>query len=285
MSRKNKKGPNLFSVIIVVIALGFGAVKFFNTTNTSNKTDENTSLNNISSSTENNASINNQSYEIPILNRRRGGQTISHKGFTLFYDADYKTPLWVGWNLTKKETFGNEGRTDKFLPDPDVNGAKAYTKDYTGSGYDRGHMAPAADMKWDEKAMEESFYLSNICPQNRNLNRGDWNDLEEMSRELAKKYNSIYITCGPIYDNNSPKRIGNNKVAVPDAFYKVIFINQKDCTKAYGFIFNNKAGSKPMKSYLVTVDSIEKRVGIDFLPTLDKKTQDILEAEVHTSFP
>ena len=114
-----------------------------------------------------------------------------------------------------------EERTDKFLPDPDVRGAKAYSNDYTKSGYDRGHMAPAADMKWSKQAMAESFYMSNICPQNPNLNRGDWNDLEEKSRQWAKKYGAVYIACGPVYDHGKPKRIGNNKVAVPDAFYKV----------------------------------------------------------------
>ena len=127
-----------------------------------------------------------------------GGQILKRKGYTLSYNADYKTPQWVAWELTKKETKGKEGRTDKFLPDPDVRGAKAYTGDYTKSGYDRGHMAPAADMKWSKQAMEESFYMSNICPQNPNLNRGDWNDLEEKSRQWAKKYGAVYIACGPI---------------------------------------------------------------------------------------
>ena len=224
-------------------------------------------------------------YHIPEYNSNRGGQIIVHKGFTLYYDADYKTPSWVGWHLTNQETMGSESRTDKFLPDPNVIGAKAYTTDYTRSGYDRGHMAPAADMKWDKKAMAESFYMNNICPQNPNLNRGDWNDLEELSRDLAKKYGSLYITCGPIYDNKYPKRIGNNKVAVPDAFYKVIFIDHKSYTKAFGFIFNNKAGNRPLKNYIVTVDSIEKRIGIDFMPTLDKSIQDKIESEKHSSIP
>ncbi len=126
--------------------------------------------------------------EIPMIQSSTGGQILKRKGYTLSYNADYKTPQWVAWELTKKETKGKEGRTNKFLPDPDVRGAKAYTGDYTKSGYDRGHMAPAADMKWNKQAMEESFYMSNICPQNPNLNRGDWNDLEEKSRQWAKKY-------------------------------------------------------------------------------------------------
>ena len=135
--------------------------------------------------------------EIPMIQSSTGGQILKRKGYTLSYNADYKTPQWVAWELTKKETKGKEGRTNKFLPDPDVRGAKAYTGDYTKSGYD---------------------YMSNICPQNPNLNRGDWNDLEEKSRQWAKKYGAVYIACGPIYDTKRPKRIGNNKVAVPHAF-------------------------------------------------------------------
>lgn len=217
--------------------------------------------------------------EIPIMRSNIGGQILKRKGYTLSYNADYKTSQWVAWELTRKETKGKEGRTDKFLLDPDVLGAKAYTSDYTKSGYDRGHMAPAADMKWSRQAMEESFFMSNICPQNPNLNRGDWNDLEEKSRQWAKKYGAVYIACGPIYDTKRPKRIGNNKVAVPDAFYKVILINDKKNPKAIGFIFPNKAGHKPLNKYIVTVDSVEKRTNIDFFPTLPDEIENRIEAE------
>lgn len=217
--------------------------------------------------------------EIPIMRSNIGGQILKRKGYTLSYNADYKTSQWVAWELTRKETKGKEGRTDKFLPDPDVLGAKAYTSDYTKSGYDRGHMAPAADMKWSRQAMEESFFMSNICPQNPNLNRGDWNDLEEKSRQWAKKYGAVYIACGPIYDTKRPKRIGNNKIAVPDAFYKVILINDKKNPKAIGFIFPNKAGHKPLNKYIVTVDSVEIRTNIDFFPTLPDEIENRIEAE------
>ena len=217
--------------------------------------------------------------EIPTMQSGTGGQILKRKGYTLSYNADYNTPQWVAWELTKKETKGKEGRTDKFLPDPDVRGAKAYTGDYTKSGYDRGHMAPAADMKWSKQAMEESFYMSNICPQNPNLNRGDWNDLEEKSRQWAKKYGAVYIACGPIYDTKRPKRIGNNKVAIPHAFYKVILINDKKNPQAIGFIFPNSAGHKPLKKYIVTVDSVEKRTNIDFFAALPDEIENKIEAK------
>lgn len=223
--------------------------------------------------------------EIPHLQSRSGGQVIQKKGFTLSYSADYKTPQWVAWELTRQETEGTEGRTNKFLPDPDVRGAKAYTSDYTKSGYDRGHMAPAGDMKWSAQAMEESFLLSNICPQNPNLNRGDWKDLEEKSRAWAQKYGAIYIACGPIYDNPHPKRIGNNKVGVPDAFYKVILLNYPKNPQALGFLFDNKSGHQSLNKYMVTVDSIEKRTNIDFFPALPDAIENKIESVLLKQLP
>ncbi len=277
MSAKKRKKTSLFNYIVLIIILGFGFVKYINSE--LNLFSENIKIE------EKNDNIKPDSYEIPIFNNKTGGQIIVHTGYTLSYNADYKTPQWVGWHLTDKKTKGKHGRTDKFVPDPEIIGAKAYTSDYSRTGYDRGHMAPAADMKWNKKAMEESFYLSNICPQNPNLNRGDWNDLEELTRKWANTYKDVYITCGPIYDSKFPKRIGNNKVAIPDAFYKVIFINDSKNPKTIGFIFNNKSGSRPIIEYVVTVDSIEKRTGIDFFPALPDNIENKLEAEIHTTLP
>lgn len=224
--------------------------------------------------------------EIPVSHARAGGEILHRTGYTLSYDADMKTPQWVAWELTKEEvTTGNQKRADTFVADPDVKGAKAYTKDYTGSGYDRGHMAPAGDMKWSQKAMEESFYLSNICPQEPNLNRGDWNDLEETCRKWAKKYGRIYIACGPIYQSKSVKRIGNNKVGVPDAFYKVVLMNVDKDPLAIGFVFPNTSGNHPLEQYVTTVDEVEAITNIDFFPALDDAVENRIEAVKWTELP
>ena len=105
--------------------------------------------------------------EIPKTIRQRDETIITHTGYTVSYNHHYKTPNWVAWELTRQETTGEEGRTNQFLPDPSLPEPRVETSDYTHSGYDRGHMAPAADMKWSKQAMKESFYMSNICPQNR----------------------------------------------------------------------------------------------------------------------
>ncbi len=210
---------------------------------------------------------------LPKYETSRGGQLIVHTGYTVQYDADFKTPQWVAWSLTAEQAQGTVPREKDFYPDPDVKGAKAYTKDYSNSGYDRGHMAPAGDMKWSASAMKESFYLSNVCPQNRNLNRGDWKELEEQERDWALSHGVVNIAAGPIYYTSTPTRIGNNKVAVPDAFFKVILVDYPDAPKAYGFIFKNEAGSHPLTSYQRSVNEVEEATGMDFFPGLSEKIE------------
>ena len=199
-------------------------------------------------------------------------------GYTVSYNVYYKNPNWVAWELTREETKGETDRYNKFMPDPDLPEPRVVHKDYTRSGYDRGHMAPAADMKWSKQAMIESFYMSNICPQVGNLNRGDWNDLEELCRDWAEKYGRIYIACGPIFDSKSPKRIGEHKVAVPDRFFKVILIYNRKNPIAMGFIFKNIARSQDIEKYMVTVDSVENVTGMDFFSKLPDDVENRIES-------
>ena len=199
-------------------------------------------------------------------------------GYTVSYNEYYKNPNWVAWELTREETKGETERYDKFMPDPDLSEPRVVHKDYTKSGYDRGHMAPAADMKWSKQAMIESFYMSNICPQTGNLNRGDWNDLEELCRDWAEKYGRIYIACGPIFDSKSPKRIGGHKVAVPDRFFKVVLIYNRKNPIAMGFIFRNIAHSQDIDKYMVTVDSVENVTGMDFFSKLPDDVENRIES-------
>ena len=219
--------------------------------------------------------------EIPETLTRRNEQVIEHLGYTVSYNSFYKTPNWVAWELTRKETEGDEERTNKFLPDPELPEPRVTTSDYTRSGYDRGHMAPAADMKWSSRAMKESFYMSNICPQNRKLNRDDWGDLEESCRKWAEKYGTVHIACGPIYDTKSPKRIGKNRVAVPDRFFKVVLIYNRKNPMAMGFLFDNKAHHQNLKNYMVTVDKVEEETGLDFFP----KVPDSIEERIESTVP
>ena len=218
--------------------------------------------------------------EIPKTIRQRDETIITHTGYTVSYNHHYKTPNWVAWELTRQETTGEEGRTNQFLPDPSLPEPRVETSDYTHSGYDRGHMAPAADMKWSKQAMKESFYMSNICPQNRKLNRDDWGDLEEKCRKWAKKYGRVYIACGPIYDKASPKRIGKHQVAVPDRFFKVVLIYNRKNPIAMGFLFENKAHHQNLKNYMVKVDQVEEETGLDFFSKVPDEVENRIESIV-----
>ena len=221
--------------------------------------------------------INLSNVEIPNILDKRSDRIITHKGYTVSYNYDWKIPNWVAYELTDWEVEGEVPRSDRFKPDPMVpQGMTATTNDYKYSGYDRGHMAPAADMKWDEQVMKESFYLSNICPQNPNLNGGVWKDLEEQVRDLASQKGKIFVVCGPIV-NDISNTIGENKVVVPQAFYKVIY----DLTppqKMIGFIIPHRSSDQPLQVFAVSVDEVEKQTGLDFFSKLPDDLEERLES-------
>ena len=219
-----------------------------------------------------------ENLEIPRSLTQREEIILKRTGYTVSYNTFYKTPNWVAWELTRRETTGEEKRKNKFIADPDLPEPRVEHSDYTNSGYDRGHMAPAADMKWSKKAMEESFYMSNICPQNRKLNRDDWGDLEETCRKWAEKYGNVYIACGPVYSEKNPKRIGEHKVAVPDQFFKVVLLYCHNEPVCLGFLFPNRAHHQELKKYVMTVDSIETITGLDFFSRLPDEIEEKIEA-------
>ena len=220
--------------------------------------------------------------EIPVLKEKRPEQIIAHKGYTVSYNSDWCVPNWVAYELTREEVRGTVPRAVHFEPDPDVQGVCPTYRDYSRSSYTRGHMAPAGDMKWDTTAMRESFYLSNVCPQDHNLNDGDWKVLEEQARSWAYKYGSVYIACGPIMSNN-PEVIGRNNVAVPDAFYKVLLCKINGQWQALGFVFDNKPGHRQLRYYCRSIDEVENLTGIDFFPALDDEIENAIEAKTDFS--
>ena len=218
--------------------------------------------------------------EIPYRLEDTRENIIEHMGYALSYNSDYRVPNWVAYELLETEVItAYRSREDRFEPDPLIKGRQAYDRDYVGSGYDRGHMAPAADMRWSSQTMKECFYLSNVCPQNHNLNSGAWNDLEKQVRYEARYYKSIYVVCGPIFEYNNPKHIGYNHVMVPDAFFKALLARRKDGSyAAIGFIFPNVACERNLTLYAMTVDELEAKLGMDLFFNLETKAQDKAEA-------
>lgn len=218
--------------------------------------------------------------EIPTLLTPRQQQIIRHTGYTVSYNKDTKLPNWVSYELTRAETKGKEKRSNRFIADPLVKGAIATNADYTRSGYDKGHMAPAADMKWSPVAMNESFYFSNMCPQHPQLNRRGWKKLEDKIRDWAVADSAIIIICGPVI-KKQPKTIGKNKVVVPQQFFKVILSPFVKPMRAIGFLFNNEQSVDPLSAYVVTVDSIERLTNMDFFSLLPDEIENKIEAEAN----
>ena len=216
--------------------------------------------------------------EIPKSKKHIQEQIIIHTGYVTSYNSDWLIPNWVAYELTTEEAQGEFPRKGSFCPDPDVKGPTAVSKDYSNSGWDRGHMAPAGDMKWSEKAMYESHYLSNVCPQNRELNGGLWMHLEQAIRNWAVEDGKIYIACGPIMDEN-PQTIGlYNRVSIPKAFFKVVCKNVNGIYFSIGFIFPNKECVGSFYDYACSVDEVEKITGHDFFYTLPDKIENQMEA-------
>lgn len=216
--------------------------------------------------------------EIPAPIAGKEEQVIYHTGYTVSYNQTWRLPNWVAYELTREETKGAAGRTNKFIADPSVKGVSATNKDYSRSGFDRGHMAPAGDMKWNSTAMKESFYFSNMCPQVPGLNRGRWKELEEQIRNWAAEDSALVIVCGPLVDKKH-STIGQNHIAVPRAFFKVILAPYVSSPRAIGFIFRNEKETFPLHNYVVTVDSVEFVTGINFFPSLPDEIENRVEAQ------
>lgn len=223
-----------------------------------------------------------ENLELPLPLDDRPEQIIEHKGYTVSYNKEWRLPNWVAYELTRDELRGTATRTDKFVVDPFVNGVSATNADYRRSGFDRGHMAPAADMTWDAAAMSESFYFSNMCPQAAGLNRGAWKDLEENIRKWAKTDSAIAIVCGPLVGEKDTM-IGHNKVKVPHAFFKVILSPYVTIPKGIGFIFKNGKENSPLAVYAVPIDSVETLTGMDFFSELPDDLENRLESQCNTS--
>jgi len=149
--------------------------------------------------------------------------------------------------------------------------------DYKGSGYDRGHLAPAADMKYNSVAMSESFYMSNMSPQNPSFNRGIWKRLESLVRGWGEKFD-IFVSTAGVLSSDNLGAIGGNRVTIPSKYYKVIYAPDKNIM--IGFLLTNKKQSGDLSSYAVSIDKIESLTGIDFFSELPDNIEEELESKV-----
>lgn len=205
------------------------------------------------------------------------GIIVEHTYYTLSHVAKYKQAEWVSYTLTYDMLDPNIKRKDAFKADPLIPNESATPKDYSKSGYDRGHLAPAADMAINRPAMNESFYMTNMSPQAGGFNRGIWKSLEAQVRHWADSLETIYIVTGPILDSFIDT-IASGAIPVPAQYYKAILYKKDNKYDAIGFILSNEKSSEPLKSFIVSIDSIESRIGTDLFHQLDDKIEDEIEA-------
>jgi len=204
---------------------------------------------------------------------------ISHTGYSFVYSEEHEQAKWIAYELTKEETTSLFERTDKFLVDPLVSTGTAENSDYLKSGYDKGHLAPAADMGWSALTMKESFFFSNMSPQLPGFNRGVWKRLEELMRSWAIDNKAIYIVTGPLLSKGLPT-IGSNGVSIPKYYYKVVLDYTQPEIHAIGFVLPNASSSASLNTFAVSIDEVEKQTGIDFFPALPDDQETKLEKEV-----
>ena len=213
--------------------------------------------------------------------------------YSVCYRESYEQAEWSAYCLTEEELVKNAKRSDAFRADPEITTGSATPADYKKSGYDRGHLSPAADFAFDQNAMSETFYMSNMSPQKGGLNRGIWKDLEAEVRLWAKNFGRIYVVSGPILEKPAEEyqSIGENQVAVPEFYYKVIlaplYADEADRATpedaenviAFGFIFPNEKCEGSLDDYQVTVDEVESRTGLDFFSLLEDSLEHEVEAK------
>lgn len=215
-----------------------------------------------------------------VLPKGMSNEVLTNDVMTVYFNSRYHIPNCVIYELTETEVTISDspGAERRKNYDYDKNPATRNSPekwDYRGSGYDRGHMAPAMDMKWSPTAMRQCFYMTNMCPQDHDLNGGAWRLLEEKIHRWGKRDKRLIIATGPIM-GKSTKRIGpDNNVAVPEAFYKVVYAPTQG--RAIGFIYPNEPVNGSFKKRAVTVDEVERRTGLDFFSSLPDNVENALE--------
>lgn len=222
---------------------------------------------------------------IPKGNVHSSEQVLLRKSYICSYNSSKRCANWTSWHLTKEHADGPYKRKQLhiqggYLEDGDNLKNRQLLSDWTDiEGYDHGHLCPSGDNKWDLDAMKQTFFLSNMCVQNSQLNQGPWERLESTCREWAKKYGELYIICGPIFDNSGNDSIGNN-LHLPKAFFKVIYRPNPE-PLGIGFIYDNKVPdiNDKLEMHAISIDEVEDITGYDFFESLPDNIENKIERD------
>ncbi len=232
--------------------------------------------------------------ECGLKNHAADHELREFKYYSLCYRETYEQAEWSAECIKSSMLQKNATRSNDFRPDDKISTGSATLADYKSSGYDRGHLVPAADMSFDADAMSETFYMSNMSPQAPQFNRGIWVNLETQVRAWAQKFGKIYVVSGPVLNKSAREfpSIGKNQVSVPEFYYKVILApvykdeedkntpEDSESAMAIGFIIPNQKCEKEFWDYAVSIDEVENITNIDFFPQLE----DSLENQVESAF-
>ena len=202
-------------------------------------------------------------------------QVLNYQTIRVNFNPTLRIPNCVAYELTATmvdmaDAPGHENRKNyNYARDNSVKTCPE-NWEYRGSGYSRGHMAPAMDMRWDKTAMTQCFYMTNMCPQDTKLNNDHWRVLEEKVHRWAKRDKRLMVFTGPIMGKN-PKMIGKDKqnIAVPEAFFKVLYAPDKG--RSIAFIYENKPCPGGISKRAVTVAEVERRTGLTFSSAMPKR--------------
>ena len=211
-------------------------------------------------------------------------QVINYQSIRVNFNPALRIPNCVAYELTATmidmaDAPGHENRKN-YNYSRDHNVASCPENwEYRGSGYSRGHMAPAMDMRWDKTAMAQCFYMTNMCPQDHDLNGGAWRLLEEKIHRWGKRDKRLIIATGPIMGKSAKTTGKSCAVAIPDAFYKVVYAPEQG--RAIGFIYPNEPVSGSFKKRAVTIDEVERLTGLDFFPALPDNVENALESHAN----
>ena len=215
---------------------------------------------------------------------KKGEIIIYHTGHTLSYNPGLMLPNWVAYELHATDLIGEAERLRSFSPDPDPKLREyelAQHWHYTNSGWVRGHMVPAGDLKYDQNAMRDSFYTTNICPMNMKFNNSIWKRLEEKVRLWAEEYGHVYIVCGPLIGDNRNGKVGNSNITVPDAFFKAVLVPYDNSYLSIGFIMANTEETKgKLRDYACTVREVETISGLNLFSGLPKSVANKIEGQL-----
>jgi len=212
------------------------------------------------------------------------GETVAnHSAMSLCYSEEHEQAKWSAHIIIPDIIRGGVGRTNDFREDSLVTTGCAIKSDYWNSGFDRGHLAPSADFRWSKKALSESYFYSNMSPQRPDLNREIWADLENTVREyVTESMDQVYVVTGGVLKEGLPT-IGENKVSIPELFYKAVIDIEGDTVTGVAFIIPNEATDYPVMSFAISIDSLESLTGIDFFHNLPDELEDKIESSFNES--